>query len=358
MKLAIVGAGAVGMMIVSALLRGKGKELDICWVVRNNALRELIRDEGINVHIQKSNTIEQFSPSEDERISQIQEEEKIPGFLLLPKERPSIVIKTDKIKLLGDVQELVSVEPNLVLSCVKAYDIFPLRSAIKMIPAFKVFITNGFWLNPGFDLGVLFGGGYCESNHLSVGMGGKLVIGRIKSPHASFLLSFTEETPAGALIYNLNELEFLETFCNSLDETILRAEVIADIYPIMLKKAIINCIINPLTGITGSRNGFLMEKWARDVRNCLLSEIFRVIQKAHFLPPTGESITLEGMLNEVEEVSNLTASNLSSMTIDIARKEPTEIRFLNHVIATLGERYGIPTPLNSTVIELVELLSR
>ncbi len=357
MRIAVIGAGPVGMLVVSSLVRN-GRNPGLTWVVRRPTLREKVLAEGIQLYPQNPCPENHLYPRDNEDLSQISDE----GYIL-PATRqedffndPYEVIDTRHISVVSSTSELLNNEYDLIIACVKAYDLTSLKSQFKEVDTLKVFVTNGYWLNPGLDLGILFGGGYANENKLSLSSGGTLAIGRVKSPYADFLLQFTEENSTGALVYNLRELSALEELRTSIDNELLSVSIIADIYPVMLRKAIVNCVINPLSALTLSENRAVVGNYADSVVGPLLSETFSVLKTAHFIPPNDPQLTLSTLLNEIREVSRRTGSNLNSMLVDVLRGRPTEMRFLNQVICSLGTRYGVPTPISTAIVQTLDIL--
>jgi len=55
-------------------------------------------------------------------------------------------------------------------------------------------------------------------------------------------------------------------------------------------------------------------------------------------------------------ISGPTGENIPSMAIDVRRGEPTEIEHLNGAIVRLGRAHGIATPVNATLVRLIEAL--
>ena len=49
-----------------------------------------------------------------------------------------------------------------------------------------------------------------------------------------------------------------------------------------------------------------------------------------------------------------TADNKNSMLQDIERGKRTEIDFINGAVCGLGEKFGVPTPLNRLLLQLVK----
>ena len=362
MRVAVIGAGPVGMAVVSALLTGKGKNHHLFWVVRNEKLRKLLELDGLFVYFQKRRKLSgSYSPGKGEKLSELEPREASESRLALHHRidqafygEPDLKLAMESVKLLPRVQDLKEAEPELVISCVKAYDVLPLRAELKGVGNLKLFIANGFWLHPGLDLGVFFGGGFSKDNKVSLTRSGRLLIGRIKSPHAEFLFSLTEEQPAGALVFSLAELELLENFQKSLNKKIVQVQLCQDIYPVMLKKAIINCVINPLTALSLSENGVLLNPWSRGIIQAVLSEILSALTSAHFLLDEYAELRYDNILEECERVLTQTKANISSMTMDVLKGRITEVRFLNQIAISLGQRYGVEMPVNATLVSLLQ----
>ena len=53
-------------------------------------------------------------------------------------------------------------------------------------------------------------------------------------------------------------------------------------------------------------------------------------------------------------VAIATAANRSSMLADALRHQPTEVDVINGAIVREGARLGIPTPVNQTLVRLIE----
>ncbi len=117
----------------------------------------------------------------------------------------------------------------------------------------------------------------------------------------------------------------------------------------MWAKAIVNAGINPITAITGLRNGYLLKVptlTALLERTC--SEAIQVAQAAKIhLPPCN-------IIEKTKDVARRTAENKSSMLQDIERGRRTEIFSISGYISELGNRHGVDTPVNSTLTALVK----
>ena len=116
-------------------------------------------------------------------------------------------------------------------------------------------------------------------------------------------------------------------------------------------KVLINAGINPLTAILGVRNGALLEnEAARGLMAGLVREGAPVIEKLGMTPAYGDPAA------RAEEVCRLTASNYSSMYMDIKNGQRTEIDFINGALAREGAAAGVPCHLNDAVTQIVHAL--
>lgn len=122
-----------------------------------------------------------------------------------------------------------------------------------------------------------------------------------------------------------------------------------DIRKEIWKKVIVNAGINPITAITGYRNGLIF------VRTQLESIVEAVCEEAvRVANAYGIEISAEEAIFQTKEVARLTAENKSSMLQDIENGKRTEIDSICGAISRLGAKKGIPTPVNSTLTALVK----
>lgn len=114
-------------------------------------------------------------------------------------------------------------------------------------------------------------------------------------------------------------------------------------------KVVVNASINPLTAITGLRNGALLEVPAlREVMQRAAEEAMDVARAE------GAPLPDDDMLSRARRVAELTATNKSSMLQDIERGRPTEIDSICGEIIQRGLRHAIDTPVNLTLRAMVK----
>ena len=90
------------------------------------------------------------------------------------------------------------------------------------------------------------------------------------------------------------------------------------------------------------------EAWALDRQ-----EIAEAVQVAN---ASGQSFSYEEVCDFVWQVLHGTREGTTSMRTDIRAGRPTEIAYLNGAVAALGKQYGIPTPYNTMMTQLIRTL--
>lgn len=118
-------------------------------------------------------------------------------------------------------------------------------------------------------------------------------------------------------------------------------------------KTIINSAINPLTAVTGEKNGILVDNeeiWK--IAERIIEEGVEVA-KAHSIP-----ITKKEMVDRTLAVARRTSSNRSSMLQDTIRKRRTEIDSINGAIYRKGKEVGVEAPVNWSMYCLVRGMER
>ena len=134
----------------------------------------------------------------------------------------------------------------------------------------------------------------------------------------------------------------------AFDEAGLEASYEPSIKRALWEKLLVNAAINPLTALLDVPNGALVEDpTLREVLRDLVREALPVV-RSH-----GVDLSEEEAVRRVEEVCRATASNLSSMLQDVRRGRPTEIEFITGALVREGERLGVATPLHRLLLEMV-----
>ena len=113
------------------------------------------------------------------------------------------------------------------------------------------------------------------------------------------------------------------------------------------EKIILNAALSPVCALTRRTMRQMMEfKDTRDLTESILREGIEVAAAngIHFKPDF-----LKFCMNYLDKAGH----HRTSMHVDIEKKNPTEISFINDMIVKYGKAKGIPTPYNSTIVSLI-----
>ena len=95
-----------------------------------------------------------------------------------------------------------------------------------------------------------------------------------------------------------------------------------DIRSILLAKTAVNAVINPLTAIHQVKNGALLKPQLLSSTEAAITEVQRLLTAA------GETVIANALPDRVKAICQATAQNDSSMKVDLARGNPTEIEWI------------------------------
>ena len=165
---------------------------------------------------------------------------------------------------------------------------------------------------------------------------------------------------------------------SSLDGLGCKWKRMTDIQLAMRKKLVVNAVVNSLTAILGCRNGALFKDEAskrmlHDIcteaaaafqaqleadTQAFLGSLAPDVEKSQV--PLGRmphDLQADMLAEEVKRVAHLTRGNISSTLGDIRKGRPTEISFLSGYLVRLGKQYGVPMPVNSALLNMVNMRS-
>lgn len=127
------------------------------------------------------------------------------------------------------------------------------------------------------------------------------------------------------------------------------AKVSDNIMGVIWDKLIINAGINPLTAVTGLKNGEILDyEESLSLMERLVGEAIEVASEQDIKLSFKDS-------EKVKEVCRGTSANTSSMLSDIKNNRKTEIMNINGAISRIGKDYDIETPVNDVFTNLVLL---
>jgi len=300
MKIAIVGPGAIGLLLAAFLSKAK-EELWLLDYEKNRANR--ISQNGIKV-------------------------EGLSGELAV------------KVKITVDPKEIGIVD--LVIVCVKSYD-----TKAALIHA-KPLI--------GDDTAVLtLQNGIGNIEIISEVIGPDRVIGGVTNLGSTLIdtcrvrLAGKGDTIIGRLDGKIPvEMRGIREIFNKVG---LEMRISRDVKSLLWSKLIINVGVNALTALTRLQNGKLLEfEGTRVIMRDAVTEAVKVAKRKRI------KIMYDDPLAKVEAVCEATSANVSSMLQDVVKHRRTEIDFINGVIVRHAKEQGVSAPVNSLLVELVKTI--
>lgn len=113
------------------------------------------------------------------------------------------------------------------------------------------------------------------------------------------------------------------------------------------EKIILNAALSPVCALTRRTMKQMMEFMeTRNLTEAILREGIKVAEANGFHFKDG---FLEFCMNYLDKAGH----HRTSMHVDIEKRNPTEISFINDKIVKYGKAKGIPTPINSTIVSLI-----
>ena len=130
----------------------------------------------------------------------------------------------------------------------------------------------------------------------------------------------------------------------------LDGRVAPDIKTEIWRKLIYNCVINPITAITGSGVGGIADPRLDPLKQLVIDECLAVART--------EGVSFEiDFLSTIAEVFGASRT-IASMRQDLMRGRPTEIDHMNGAVAALGRRAGIECPVNAALTAIITAMDR
>lgn len=130
-------------------------------------------------------------------------------------------------------------------------------------------------------------------------------------------------------------------------------EVTDDIRGLAWGKVAVNAAINPLTALLRVPNGALLEtEYTLRLMRAAAKEVVAVATTQGIQLPFADAAAW------VEQAARQTASNHSSMLQDVQRCTETEIEAICGAVVRFGREFGVPTPTNQVLYDLVKALEK
>lgn len=121
------------------------------------------------------------------------------------------------------------------------------------------------------------------------------------------------------------------------------------------KKIMANVAINPISALCNFTVGEIFN--IPEVKEVIFEALDEAARVANAAGIELEASETKDVLTQIMGKEG-TGTNRSGMLVDVLQKRKTEIDFINGAIVELGKKYGIPTPINKTLVAAIKGLER
>jgi 2-dehydropantoate 2-reductase len=135
-----------------------------------------------------------------------------------------------------------------------------------------------------------------------------------------------------------------------LTEAGLDGRIIPDIKKEMWRKAVFNCVINPTTALIKSEVGAIVDPRLNGLKQQIVDECLAVA--------AADGVTFDEDFIALIDKVFAGARTIASMQQDLMKGRKTEIDFMNGAVADLGQKFGIPTPVNAAMTTMIRYLEQ
>lgn len=157
----------------------------------------------------------------------------------------------------------------------------------------------------------------------------------------------TGPTTIGMWAGGVKEFQSAGQIADLLSAAKIKCAAVEDVRPVIWEKLLVNVGINAITALTGIKNGQLLDlDLTRQLSRAAVEEA------ASLARSLGVNVRGDPAAH-VFEVAAATAANRSSMGQDVDRHRPTEINVINGFIAREAQRMGIAAPVNQALTALI-----
>ena len=145
--------------------------------------------------------------------------------------------------------------------------------------------------------------------------------------------------------------ERTEQVCAVFNRAGIHTQVSSNVQKMIWKKLIVNACYNTLSAIFRLKVGdFVDQPDLKPVFDGIVHEIVQVAQKK------GISLNKEEAHHFLNQVGGEARDHFPSMLIDVKNERKTEIDCLNGAVVREGEKMGIPTHYNKTLVALIRVI--
>ncbi|GAA4959188.1 2-dehydropantoate 2-reductase [Actinoplanes utahensis] len=160
--------------------------------------------------------------------------------------------------------------------------------------------------------------------------------------------TFDSPVPGSAVRANATATDPAERFAALLDGSWLHVERVADFPTAAWRKLLTNVGANPVTSLTMKRMSVIQHDPAvRELTKALLDEAIAVGKAA------GARLTEADVDHTLEIYDGFAGDDGTSMLYDRLAGRATEHELITGAVVRLGERHGVPVPLNRAILALM-----
>ena len=312
MRVAVIGAGAVGLGLGSCLLEAGAT---VRFIARSPERRCALKTDGL-------------------RRSGIFGDAHYPA---------------ESFELSASVESLRKAQLDAILVCTKSPDSAAVARALHAIwpslegPAAVILCQNG-WGNAE-----IFADCIPRENVFNA----RVITGfRCPAPNAVEITVHAEPVRVGSLFTRDASDPRIDALCSAIAEGGLPCESVLEIERDLWAKMLYNCALNPLGALLGVPYGALgAAEESRAVLEAVVREIFEVLERTR--RRTHWASAADYLRDLYAKLLPATGRHESSMLQDLRAGRATEIEALCGAVVNLGEQHDVATPVNHALRELI-----
>ena len=133
-----------------------------------------------------------------------------------------------------------------------------------------------------------------------------------------------------------------------LTEAGLDGRIVPDIKREDWRKVIFNCVINPTTSLLRSEVGSIVDPRLNTLKRQIVDECLAVA--------SADGVVFEEDFLVLIDKVFASSRTIASMQQDLMKGRKTEIDYMNGAVADLGQKFGIPTPVNAAMATMIRYL--
>ena len=142
--------------------------------------------------------------------------------------------------------------------------------------------------------------------------------------------------------------EMAGQFAAMLTNAGIEARVNPEVDRVIWAKVSFNCAMNSLCALLGQTPGPVLD--SKELRDLAIAA---AMESCDVAAATGIEVDREGLLRTLDLVQREHRHHKPSMLVDVLAGRRTEIESLNGAVVALGNRHGVATPRNQTLLALV-----